>query len=131
MSNRRIANFNQKGFTKNFLQLMKTKEQQNECCTNYNTPGFTYISSNYTLSSNDDVIIVDTSLGNVTISVNPSLLGKDSFKIKKLGTDVNSVIISMLAGSIYADSGAQASYTFSGPGAAIELQTDGTNAYVL
>jgi hypothetical protein len=35
MSNRRIINFNQKGFTKNFLQLMKTKEQQNECCIDF------------------------------------------------------------------------------------------------
>jgi hypothetical protein len=162
MSNRRIVNFNQKGFTKNLLQIMKTKEQQNECCTDYiesivveNSPtitlsgngteesplqanavgaippAFRTVSSNGPLLPTDQFVIVDTSGGNVTLSVTPATLGQSTIKIKKKGTDINSIILSMTSGSIYADSGAQSSYTFFGPGAAVELDTDGTNSYVL
>lgn len=34
-------NFSQKGFTKNLLSLMKTREQQTICCSNYIT-GYEY-----------------------------------------------------------------------------------------
>jgi hypothetical protein len=89
------------------------------------------ININTTVNGTIQTYIVDTSGGSVTLTVNPTTLGNFGFSVKKKGTDSNSVTISMSSGSIYADNGAQSFYTFSSPGAAINIKLDGTDAYVL
>jgi hypothetical protein len=99
-------------------------------------PAIKTISANYIFGLHDCTLVVDTSGGNVGITVSPSLLkatgghGRLCY-IKKKGTDANSVTITPSSGSIYADAGAAASYVFSFPGESITFQSDGTNLYVL
>lgn len=94
-------------------------------CTSISTSGTTAV------DGNTQVYWVDTSSGNVTLTLNPATLGSLFFEVKKLGTDGNSITISMTTGSIYADTGAQSSYTFSIAGAAIGVRSNGTDAVVV
>ncbi len=44
MSDQRTANFSQKGFTRNFLELMKRQETKRSCCS-LSGPSILYVSS--------------------------------------------------------------------------------------
>lgn len=94
------------------------------------TETITTVSANTTIDGTKKAYVVDTGSGNVTLSLNPGTLGNLVFSVKKKGADVHTVTISMTTGSIYADAGAQSSFTLSNPGEAVTIRLDGTNAYV-
>lgn len=56
--------------------------------------------TNYTYSPTDRVINVDTTAGNVTITVNPTIFNKSGLTIKKTSADANTVIIATSSGTI-------------------------------
>jgi len=89
------------------------------------------ISAADSVTATDGFIIIDTAAGNVVLSVDPSVIGVTGFSVKKKGSDTNSVTILMTTGKIYADAGAQSSYTFFGPGAAVILKSDATDLYLV
>lgn len=82
------------------------------------------------VSEQDTTIVVDTSGGNAVVTINPALNTR-IMNIKKKGTDLNTITIQPSTGSIYADSGAQASFVFSGAGESISVQSDLTDLFVL
>lgn len=51
------------------------------------------ISSNYTVKRTDNVIFIDTSGGNVTLTLNPSIIGKRWVYVKKTSVDNNEIIL--------------------------------------
>lgn len=89
------------------------------------------VSGNYSILTSDFTVIVDTSAGDVTITIDPTLKNF-LLNIKKKGADGNNVIISATSGKIFADDGGLLStYTFNSPGESIQLQSDLTNLYLL
>jgi hypothetical protein len=105
---------------------------------NISTKGFapgirTTTTAAETFGATDTTIICDTTAGNINVSVNPgAVVGVNRMGwIKKKLTDANTVTITPTSGSIFADAGAAASFTFNGPGESIQFQSDGVNLYVL
>ena len=95
-----------------------------------NSPSIRQLAANGSVLATDFTIVVDTSGGNINITVAPANV-TGIVNIKKKGADANTITLTMSSGSIYADSGAQATFVYSNPGQSTSIQSDGTNVYVI
>lgn len=80
----------------------------------------------------DYTILVDATAGDVTVTVDPTLLkGTAIGNIKKTDASANNVIISVTGGTIQAIGAPAATLTFNTQGQSVTFQSDGTNLFVL
>ena len=73
------------------------------------TPYISAKTANYTYTPSDAVINVDTTAGNVTITVNPTIFNKIGLTVRKTSADANTVTITPSSGTI--NGGASVSLT--------------------
>ncbi len=64
------------------------------------TPATSTKTTNYTYLPTDSVLNVDTTAGNVTITINPAIFNKQGLIVKKTSVDVNTVTITPSSGTI-------------------------------
>lgn len=73
--------------------LRKVETQLNRAADGYLFP-VTRVTTNYTMSMNDSIILVDATAGNVTITLQPALQWEQKkFTVKKIDASVNTVTI--------------------------------------
>lgn len=64
------------------------------------TPFISTKTTNYTYTPTDSVLNVDTTAGNITITVNPTIFNKSGLVVRKTTADVNTVTITPSSGTI-------------------------------
>lgn len=87
------------------------------------------VSANYTTSSTDRTILVNSSSGSITITLNSVIVGQ-ILEVKKISSDNNSVLIKTVTGNIDGVSGSTGIYMVV-PNSTTTVQWDGTNYYIL
>lgn len=85
------------------------------------------------LAPGQSFILADTTLGNlqINIAVVANLLKRQRFVVKKVSSDVNTVTLNMVAGTIQAIGAPAATYAFNVQGQAVEFICDDLNAYII
>lgn len=84
-------------------------------------------SDNFT--KNDDNLLVDTTAGNVIVTIDPTIDGIEG-TVKKTSADVNTITLQPASGTIQELGAPAASFVFNSQGEAITFFSDGTNLYV-
>jgi hypothetical protein len=84
------------------------------------------ITTNASVASDDYTLLVDSSAGNVTITVDSSI-AKRVINVKKISSDANTVTITPTSGSI----DGSASFAFTTQWQNVQLQSNGTNLFIL
>lgn len=79
----------------------------------------------------DYTLLIDTTAGNVSISVDPVALAGQLGNIKKISADVNTVTVTPTSGTIQGIGAPAASYVFNVQGENVSFQSDGINIYIL
>lgn len=82
-----------------------------------------------TFGKNDENLLVDTTAGNVVISIDPTIDGIEG-TVKKVSSDANSVTLTPASGTIQVFGAPVASYAFNVQGESVTFFSDGTNLYV-
>ena len=85
------------------------------------------------LAQGESFITADTTLGNLQINIDvvANQLKRQRFIVKKISSDVNNVILNMVAGTIQELGAAAASFTFNSQGQSVEFICDDLNAYII
>jgi hypothetical protein len=85
------------------------------------------------LSQTESFITADTTAGNLQINIDvvANTLRKQRFVVKKISSDINTVTLNMIAGTIQAIGAPAASYAFNVQGQAVEFICDDLNAYII
>ena len=95
-----------------------------------------------TFTANDNTLIMDSTAGNMTVSINPAALstigtGVNAMRtgiigqVKKISADLNTITLNATSGLIYGLGAPAASLVFSAQGQSVSFQSDGTNIYIL
>lgn len=92
-------------------------------------PAISSKSANYTYSPTDSVLNVDTTTGDITITINPTIFNKAGLKIIKTSADSNDVIIAVSGGTI--NGGASVSLTAQNQAALITSDWVNLNAIII
>lgn len=96
-----------------------------------------FAASPYAVKRSDYTLLVDSSGGNVVINITPATMFDATnalgqfINIKKVSTDANTITINATAGLIIGVPPGAATFIISDPGANANLQSNGTNLYLL
>lgn len=85
----------------------------------------------YSVLRTDVVILYDTTGGNASISADPVLLIDQFIIIKKVSSDINSITVTPLTGTIQEIGAPAGSFAFNIQGQSIMIWSDGTNLYII
>jgi hypothetical protein len=87
------------------------------------------ITASAAFTKNDDNLLVDTTAGNVVVTIDPTIDGMEG-TIKKTSADVNTVTLQPASGTIQGFGAPAASYIFNVQGESIAFFSDGINLYI-
>jgi hypothetical protein len=95
-----------------------------------------------TFTVNDNTLLMDSTAGNMTVSITPANLSSVGAginanrtgivgNVKKISADLNTITLNATSGLIYGLGAPAASLVFNTQGQSVAFQSDGTNIYIL
>lgn len=87
------------------------------------------ITASDTFTKNDDNLLVDTTAGNIVVTIDPTIDGIEG-TIKKVDATANTITVTPASGTIQALGAPTPTYVFNAQGQAVTFFSDGVNLYL-